>query len=298
MIDSPIVFPAKIGSEALLSFYPTFVKKIDLGIDIQLAGRLFTYGFVALIISLFTNIKWTAVSMPTFILLTFVNIIHIFFSYFGFEYLPSGIAYTLFYTFPVMIAAVSGNFSLLATIITLSGVYMIAKEDNSNSNSKTINNWAVGAIIMAAITEVVIYLIVRKIKVDNPWHLTFFTYIGGAILSLIYLFWKRKELLSNNNTFKNENENDVEDNLGLPIKKKKNVFLLMLLLNGIIGAVGYTLRFYSSQMMSPLWFAILSYLGIIFAFVYGRIFNNEDINKWDILGTLLIIVGGLLLKLY
>lgn len=290
MLDNPIVFPAKISSEALLSFYPVFVKKINLSLNIQLAGRLATYGILSLLVSLFTNISIHSISFPIFFLLTFVNISHIFFSYYGFEYLPSGISYTLFYTFPVMIALVSGNISWIATIITLLGVFLIAKKEEN----KTTDKWALVSIIMAAITEVAIYLIVRNIKVNNPWHLTFFTYIGGCILSIIYLIWKRKDLLNGKETFTNHDE----DNLGIPIKKKRNVFLLMLLLNGIIGAVGYTLRFYSSQNMSPIWFAVLSYLGIIFAFIYGKIFNNETINATQIIGTILVILGGILLKFF
>lgn len=70
----------------------------------------------------------------------------------------------------------------------------------------------------------------------------------------------------------------------------------MLLLNGVIGAVGYTLRFYSSQKMNPIWFAVLSYLGIIFAFIYGMVFNNEQLKKQYVLGTIFIIVGGIIMK--
>lgn len=294
-----LVFPAKIGAEALLSFYPTFVKKIDLSLDIQLAGRLATYGILSLLVSLMTGLKFGSIALPTFFLLTFVNIIHVFFSYYGFEYLPSGVAYTLFYTFPVMIALVSGQFSIIATIITLLGVYFISKdEEKKEGEEKKVEMKALGAIIMAAVTEVALYLIVRRIKVSNPWHLTFFTYIGGCIISLVYLFWKRKEVFNGKDENKKEEfKNHEENNLGFDIKKKKNVFLLMLLLNGVMGAVGYTLRFYSSQKMNPIWFAILSYLGIIFAFLYGYVFNSELITKWDILGTILVIVGGILLKL-
>ena len=288
-MSNSLVFPAKIAAESLLSFYPTFVKKIDLGLDIQLAGRLATYGILSTIMASFNGLNLTAVSLPIFVLLTLVNISHIFFSYYGFEYLPSGIAYTLFYTFPVMIAAVSGHFSIISTIITLLGVYLIAKEETKTKDKeeKKVEMKALGAIIMAAVTEVAIYLIVRRIKVSSAWQLTFFTYIGGCVLSLIYLFWKRNEIFNGKENFENKDEK--------PIKKKSNVFLLMLLLNGLIGAVGYTLRFYSSQRMNPIWFAILSYLGIIFAFIYGKVFNNDVINKWDILGTILIVIGGILL---
>jgi drug/metabolite transporter (DMT)-like permease len=65
--------------------------------------------------------------------------------------------------------------------------------------------------------------------------------------------------------------------------------LILLLLNGIIGSIGYFLRFYSINKISVLLFSILSYFGIIMAYLYGYIFNNEKFTLQNSIITIIII---------
>jgi drug/metabolite transporter (DMT)-like permease len=69
--------------------------------------------------------------------------------------------------------------------------------------------------------------------------------------------------------------------------------LILLLLNGIIGSVGYFLRFYSINKISVLLFSILSYFGIITAYLYGYIFNNEKFTLQNSIVTIIIILINL-----
>ena len=99
---------SKILSESLLSLYPIFVKYINLPIGIQLWSRFFTY----VIVSCFF-VNWSFIIKSLFskygIILSLVTILHVYSSYRGFQLLESGIAYVLFYTYPLMIILLSGE---------------------------------------------------------------------------------------------------------------------------------------------------------------------------------------------
>ena len=115
------------------------------------------------------------------LLLSFVTVLRLLFIYKGFQLLESGVAYTLFYTYPIMILLLSkGKFNPLF-ILSLIGVYILStnkKESFSNKEEKesqeqTFKKTEVKenykyeglvAIILAAFTEAIIYFIIRNIK--------------------------------------------------------------------------------------------------------------------------------------
>ncbi len=71
-----------------------------------------------------------------------------------------------------------------------------------------------------------------------------------------------------------------------------NRIIIALLLNGILGAFGYYFRFYAAYRLDSQIYAILSYIGIIMAYVYGIVLNNEKLSIYKIIGTLFIIVAN------
>jgi drug/metabolite transporter (DMT)-like permease len=70
---------------------------------------------------------------------------------------------------------------------------------------------------------------------------------------------------------------------------------LALVINGVIGAIGYWLRFYSVYRLEPSIYSILSFFGIIMAYIYGIMFDNESINWMKIAAILLIILSNFLI---
>ena len=99
---------AKLLSESLLSLYPIFVKKINLPIDLQLWTRLITYVLIALF---FINYTWISNNLFTkeALLLGFVNLSHIYFSYEGFINLDSGVSFSIFNIYPLIILLFAPN---------------------------------------------------------------------------------------------------------------------------------------------------------------------------------------------
>lgn len=245
---------SKVVAESLLSLYPVFVKHINLPIQTQMWSRFFTYT----IISIFFIDKSIIKLLPSFygILLMIVTMIHVFVSYKGFLLLESGVSYALFYTYPLFIY-LGTYFSLTPYFIfPILGTWLMYYDN------KKINMIGVAMILLAALTEAMIYFIIRKLKTSNPWNHVFISYVLGSVL-----FFKFATTASN--------------------------VSLSLLINAIIGLVGYLLRFFSMTHLSPILYSFLSYIGIVMAFIYGVIFNGESITIMKIFATLLILIPSI-----
>lgn len=290
---------AKLTSESLLSLYPIFVNKasngtllgVPISLDIQLWGRLFMYLVISFI---FINVSFIkkAIFTKYSILLSITNLLHIYFSYVGFQLLSSGISFTIFYTYPIMIIILSLLFTniiiknklylILSILLSIIGVILLMF--SSENIDKTINIKGIIMILLAALTEAIIYFQIKQIKTHNNWNHLFIAYFISTIIMTFYILFKitTNTIINTNNITNNNNTYDTF----------KSLFII-LIINGIIGAFGYYLRFYSAIRLNNILYAFLSYFGIIMAFIYGIIFENELINIKKIIGILLIIISNM-----
>ncbi len=285
---------SKLVSESLLSLYPIFVKKISLPTDLQLWTRLITYVLISLF---FINYSWVVSNIFTSeaIILTLINMLHIYSSYEGFLNLDAGISFSIFNIYPLLILLFSGVTWKFEYFYCIVGLILFIISNFTNKNTTLTNsNFFYGFVMMiiSAITEALIYFVVKNIKTDNNWNQLFIAYFFGAILSSLYIFktyWIDKT--DKKGKKEDSNPNDKSDKL-----KKFNIGLigLALVINGLIGTIGYWLRFYSVYRLDPSIYSILSFFGIIMAYVYGIIFNTESIDWLKLSGTILIILSNLL----
>jgi len=275
---------SKLVAESLLSFYSIFVKKINVPIILQIWSRFFTY----VTISAFF-IDWNFVSKNILsingLLISFITMIHVYSSYRSFQLLESGVATTLFYVYPLMILLFSGAELSPVLLIALFGVYLLASEPSKKSNEKkepyeniikenTIMKesfWGEGvfAAFMAALTEALLFFMVKNIKTMNNWNHLFLSYFFGSIALTAYLW---KDVLK------------MELYGGLS---------LSLIVNAFIGLIGYYLRFFSISRLDAYIYAPLSYFGIVMSYIYGVVLNNDSINIRKIIGTLCIVFVNL-----
>ena len=63
-------------------------------------------------------------------------------------------------------------------------------------------------------------------------------------------------------------------------------------INGIIGSIGYFLRFFASYRLEPDVYAPLSYFGVVMSYVYGMLFDGETLNWKKVLGTVSILASN------
>ncbi len=305
---------SKIFSESLLSLYPVFVKNIGLPIDIQLWARLIIYFFISLILCNLSFIQKYLFNQPG-LFLGLTNLIHIYVSYKGFQLLESGIAYTLFYTYPILIILYVGKKIHWSIFLALFGTFLLSYEQLKDNQTKKIENnknikdnkdninknvvkenfpyEGFVMIILAAITEAMIYFQVRNIPTKNNWNHLFIAYFIGTIIISLYLVYT-KYLNPKNEDNKEKQEKEFIENF--ESKKEYNKVLIALVINGIIGAFGYFLRFFSATRLEPSLYAFLSYIGIFMSFIYGIIFNKEKFTVLKLIGSLLIFISYYYMK--
>jgi drug/metabolite transporter (DMT)-like permease len=292
---------SKLLSESLLSLYPIFVKKISLPIDIQLWVRLITYVLVSLF---FINYSWVVgnIFSTESIVLSFVNVLHIYSSYEGFMNLDSGVAFSIFNIYPLLILLFSGVTWKIEYFYSIVGLifFIISKVfyDHNDISKMTVFSYGFIMIIIAAITEAMIYFIVKNIKTDNNWNHLFIAYFFGAIITSLYVF--KNYYMETFETTNTENISLSTENISLSKENTNSntnslsLIGLALLINGVIGAIGYWLRFYSVYRLEPGIYSVLSYFGIIMAYIYGILFNGETLDWAKILGTFFIILSNYL----
>jgi len=299
---------SKIFSESLLSLYPVFVKNIDLPLHLQLWSRFITY----IVITGFF-VDWGFIAKALFskngLLLSIITIVHVYTSYRGFQLLESGIAYALFYTYPIMILLGAGEPINALMFLAIFGVILLSNdfssspkkeqeediesdkkegfahisgpprvavgyiENSKERSSKEFDNIPMFPyegyimIALAAATEAIIYFIVRSIKTTNNWNHLFLSYFAGTFL---FSFIGLKDIAKITLT---------------------STLSISLFINAIIGLCGYLLRFYAATRLSPTIYAPLSYIGIVMAYVYGFIFNREQITLQKAIGTVCILAA-------
>ena len=265
----------KLVSEALLSFYPIFVKKINLSLNTQLWSRLSTYAIISLFFidkSFISKYAFMAAGIG----LAVVNLIHIYVSYKGFQYLESGVSYAIFYIYPLFILLFSGYSFHPIMLLSIFGLLLLGYDSITTDKkdekevSKKDKYIGIFMIILAAVTEALIFFLVKKLPTNNPWNHIFISYALGAIVATVAFGQK----------------------LNLDAKQLQ----IATLINIVIGLLGYYLRFYTINRLPALTYATLSYFGIIMAYVYGMAVNRETVTPKKIIGTIMIIIGNIYMK--
>ena len=275
-----------LASESLLSLYPIFVKKIGLSLVHQVWTRLLAYVAMSAIFVDWGFIKSAFFSSDALIL-ALINLSHIFFSYEGFRNLDSGVSFAIFNTYPLMILLIAGVMWNNVYLLVLLGLalFVLGEAQSATGKQRTAGltegltktqesptNFIYGLamILFAALTEALIYFMVRRIKTDNHWNHVFLSYMMGFIAISGYLF-------GSGNDF------------GKTMLPRMS---LAIGLNGFIGSVAYFLRFFAASNLAASIFAPLAYFGMVMSYVYGIVFNQETLSWEKVGGTLCILAAN------
>jgi len=282
-----------LTAESLLSLYPIFVKKIGLSLIHQVWARLLAYVAIS---SIFVD--WTFIRSSFFstdaLILAIINLSHIFFSYEGFRNLDSGVSFAIFNTYPLMILLIAGVLWNNVYLLVIAGLalFVFGEASDQKVNDQKVNDqkasdqkasdqkasdsktnpdfiYGIAMVLFAALTEALIYFMVRRIKTGNHWNHVFLSYMVGLIAITAYMMY------SNNDFGKN-----VMPRMSLAVG-----------LNGFIGAVAYFLRFFAASNLEASIFAPLAYFGMVMSYVYGIVFNRETLS-WEKVGGTLCILGA------
>jgi drug/metabolite transporter (DMT)-like permease len=267
-----------IGSESILSLYPILIKSIPTNIPTQLFSRLVTYsvagGAVASkedLLGAFGSVNAIAKSLA----LGLLTCAHVYVSYVAFSSLSAGVAMALFYTYPIW-NLILGKLLYSEAIHSQTYMYMITgvlgtfllstKGLNDDIKGFTKNSYGavlgVAAALAAALTETAMYFSVKTNAQQTPWASMLELY-GGALLCMIPAVLLKI----------------------IPIDFSMSIWIPIVFFNLLVGFTGYALRFYTIPKVSTEVFGLLSYTGVISAFIFGYIFMKEKPSLLSLLGA-------------
>lgn len=264
-----------ITSEVTLSLYPILIKNIPTNFHTQLLSR-----FLLFTIGAFVFYTGQKIHIFKSLLYGLLTIFHVVVSYLAFSNLSAGTAMSLFYTYPIM-NVVAGilflgeelsihaiPFLLLGFIGTILISQEIPNEEVKGENLlKLPQNLAIWAGIFAAFSETLMFLIIRTTKTSNPIDSMLYLYPGAFLLFGAYLLVTQQI-------------HTIDTN---PVNWRN-----MALFNLIIGFAGYCLRFYSIHSVTTVVFSLLSFIGVISSYAFGKYFVNEEASLKTYIGAFLI----------
>jgi drug/metabolite transporter (DMT)-like permease len=165
---------------------------------------------------------------------------------------------------PILLLALFGVFLLVshdpAPLLEYEQLSTLPADNGNRPNHPSYEGFIM--ILLAALTEAAIYFLVRDIKTTNNWNHVFISYFLGAVLLSAYFFV---------NKFASAPSLHGEDSLGAIFKSisESNRLTFSLIVNAVIGLFGYLLRFFAITHLDTYLYAVLSYFGIVMAFIYG-----------------------------
>lgn len=271
---------AVLASEVVLSAYPLLIKKVDASVFLQTGVRMATFAGLAALAGaatgapLLAGATWGAV-FGTGLL----NLLHVGASYTAFDALPAGNAMALFYTYPIWnvlgAAATLGEAIDTANLpwmgLAAVGAFLLAQPSKQG--------WSmigVSAALIAALTETGIYLWFRATTTaeeSQPWTNMARMYGGSGIL------WALLAVLG----------------IFTIGKAGGASYTSMILFNAFVGFLGYALRFYMIPKVGTVTFSVLSFFGIVAAYLLGWLFVGEVPTVVQGLGAAAVIVANAVL---
>lgn len=273
-------------SNVLLSSYPIIIKKYsDISVFVQLVIRIITYILLALPVLVLGGEGIDIITntiQPKYIMISAVNLLHVYSSYKGFENLNAGISLTTFYSYPIIQVLLAKIF--LGTEINkeilynlfgcLVGIGILNKDSYYDNNKDVVKGFLF--IGLAGLTEAIISVFYKKDNLKNPF-MSLYTLYAPAFV-LMYLVYR---------LFSKENKKN-EENWWDMINTNRSTIIKIILFNLAIGGIGYTLRLFALTKISITWFSGLAFTSSVSAFLLGWLFLGEKIKIHHIIGTIVI----------
>jgi len=281
-----------LASETILSSYPILIKTVPTNLWTQIVSRMGVYALASFLVLLGQPTQLAAVSTTYMAGAGLLNLLHVGTSYKAFSELPAGNAMAIFYAYPIW--NIIGAWLLLGEKISMesvpwiglavAGMLCIAQPD-AGTLLDTKNPVALICAVLSGVTESCIYFYFKIFGIKEGTFKSMFELYGGSFMWILLALLGKATNLESIST-------KVPD-LDLSWK----VWAPMLLFNSLVGFGGYAMRFSAIPLVSTLIFSVLSFTGIVSAYIFGYLFQGEKPSYLAMLGSIFIIVAsGVLLS--
>lgn len=295
MSTAQLATATTLVAEIAMALHPILIKQVGVNLPTQLLARLGTYSLLGAAFSGPNDRKFSWGSVPKALqstLFGLMNLVHIGTSYLSYAYLPAGSALALYYMSPFF--NVLGGTLFLGESISLAviglmivaflGVLLISRytkdgegkgHDNKEKNQTHV--WiGIGAALVSALTESMIFFIAKTGEESTPWLPLLRLYPAAFVGILAWI------------SFKGWSQSNITTDI-------KN-WIPLLLFNTFIGFLGYSLRFWSIPRLPTAIFSILTFIGVAAGYGWGRLYANETPSSGALVGAGLITAAIGLLK--
>ena len=284
-----MIGPAELivpASEVILASYPILIKSVDTNLWTQVFARNLVYSSIAAFILGFGKQGFSGVSLMNTSGGGLLNLFHVGVSYKAFSDLPAGNAMSIFYAYPIW-NLIGAYFIFNERIpwyqmpwiaLAVAGMLLIAQPDvNSSLAQKPLG---LIAAVFSGISESMIYFFFRLLGNQETTFRGMFELYGGSlgwmlpVVGLASLFGSTNASLPK---------------LDLSTKS----WVPMILFNSLLGFVGYSMRFAAIPYVSTMIFSVLSFFGIVAAYVFGYLFEGEKPSILAAGGSLAILIANI-----
>jgi len=275
------------ASEVILASYPILIKSVDTNLWTQVFVRNLVYTSIAAFILGFGKQGFSDVSLMNTSGGGLLNLFHVGVSYKAFSDLPAGNAMAIFYAYPIwnLIGAYFifneriPWYQVPWIVLALAGMLMIA-QPNVGTLLNAEKPLGLLAAVFSGITESMIYFFFRLLGNKQTTFRGMFELYGGSLAWMVPVVGLAS-LFANANT-------------SLPkLDLSTKSWVPMILFNALVGFIGYSMRFAAIPYVSTMIFSVLSFFGIVAAFVFGYLFEGEKPSVLAAGGSLAILIANI-----
>ena len=285
-----------LAAAVCYGFIPLFTKELQYpaeGLPLSSATILFyRFGLASLVIAgimLFQRISFS-ITFPEFLRLAFLAFLSdgaALFLIAGYSYMPSGVATTLHFMYPVFTALTMMLFfheprrisTVLAITMAVAGLFVLSLTGQGEVALLGVVLEIISALCFA------LYLIrVNRSKISNmpPTKLTFYVMMLGALIFAATIIYERSE---------------IEMATHFAVLPSTRGWLNLIALSLVCTVITNLALVHAIKMIGPTITAVLGVLEPVTAILLGIIFMGESLTPPIVLGILLIIPAVLIIVL-
>ena len=274
------------ASEVILASYPILIKSVDTNLWTQVFARNLVYASIAAFILGFGKQGFSDISLMNTSGGGLLNLFHVGVSYKAFSELPAGNAMAIFYAYPIwnLIGAYFifneriPWYQMPWIVLALAGMLMIA-QPNVGTLLNAEKPLGLLAAVFSGITESMIYFFFRLLGKEETTFRGMFELYGGSLAWMLPVVGLASLFATSTS---------------LPqIDLSTKAWVPMILFNALIGFIGYSMRFAAIPYVSTMIFSVLSFFGIVAAFIFGYLFEGEKPSVLAAGGSLAILIANI-----